>query len=191
MRNFLASSLIVTALLALSSSLALSDDIRYYDVPQGALPHDVAPAPDGTVWYTAQSQGALGRLDPQTGSTKQIALGEGSAPHGVIIGPDGAAWVTDGGLNAIVRVDQKTEEVKVFPLPVERGQNDLRERCGSPARTASTAGSIPDRARSRSMTPPGAPAPMASRQLFRARSSTLRSPAITLPASILPAVRPR
>ena len=27
------------------------------DVPRGAHPHDVAPAPDGTVWYTAQSAG--------------------------------------------------------------------------------------------------------------------------------------
>ena len=67
--------------------------VQYYAVPAGAGPHDVAPAPDGTVWYTAQRQGALGRLDPRTGQTVQIALGRGSAPHGVVVGPDGAAWV--------------------------------------------------------------------------------------------------
>ena len=38
--------------------------IEEYDVPGGSRPHDVAPAPDGTVWYTAQGSGALGRLDP-------------------------------------------------------------------------------------------------------------------------------
>ncbi|MCI0713786.1 MAG: lyase [Chloroflexi bacterium] len=88
-----------------------------YPVPRGSRPHDVAPAPDGTVWYTAQRLGELGILDPETGETRHIPLGEGSAPHGVIVGPDDAAWITDGGLNAIVRVDAETEEVTVYPLP--------------------------------------------------------------------------
>jgi virginiamycin B lyase len=93
-----------------------------YAVPAGSRPHDVAPAADGTVWYTAQGTGELGRLDPATGDTHRVALGPGSAPHGVIVGPDGAAWVTDGGLNAIVRVDARTDEVRRFPLP-ERSAN--------------------------------------------------------------------
>jgi virginiamycin B lyase len=92
-------------------------EIQEYPVPAGTHPHDVAPAPDGTIWYTAQRTGALGRLDPETGDLHEVPLGQGSAPHGVIIGPDDAAWVTDGGLNAIVRVDNETEEVTVFPLP--------------------------------------------------------------------------
>ncbi len=97
-----------------------------FPVPRGAHPHDVAPAPEGgVVWYTAQAQGALGRLDPATGEVKQIPLGPGSAPHGVIVGPDGAPWITDGGLNAIVRVDPKTFEVKRFPLPEGRGYANL------------------------------------------------------------------
>lgn len=79
--------------------------------------HDVAPAEDGTVWWTAQGNGELGRFDPSTGKSQQFPLGAGSAPHGVIIGPDGAAWVTDGGLNAIVRVDNISGAVRVFPLP--------------------------------------------------------------------------
>jgi virginiamycin B lyase len=104
---------------------AAAQDVRYYPVPRGAHPHDVAPAPDGTVWYTAQGQGALGRLDPKTGKTERIPLGKESSPHGVIIGPDGAPWITDSGLNAIVRVDPDTREVKVFPLPEERGYTNL------------------------------------------------------------------
>ena len=91
--------------------------VEVYPVPPGSRPHDVAPAPDGTVWYTAQRLGALGRLDPETGETEHIPLGQGSAPHGVIVGPDDAAWVTDSGLNAIVRVEPDTREVTVFPLP--------------------------------------------------------------------------
>ncbi|MEW6406426.1 MAG: lyase [Chloroflexota bacterium] len=93
--------------------------MREYPVPAGSHPHDVAPAVDGTIWYTAQGAGALGNLDPVTGETHHIDLGPGSAPHGVIVGPDGAPWITDSGLNAIVRVDPETEEVQVFSLPGE------------------------------------------------------------------------
>ena len=99
--------------------------VVYYDVPRGAHPHDVAPAPDGTVWYTAQSQGAIGILDPKTGKATQISLGKGAAPHGVIIGPDRAAWVTEGGQNAIARVDPATRKVQLFPLPAEFANANL------------------------------------------------------------------
>jgi virginiamycin B lyase len=104
---------------------AVAQDIAGYPVPEGARPHDVAPAPDGTVWYTAQGDGALGRLDPATGKVEHIPLGPESAPHGVIVGPDGAAWVTDGGQNAIVRVDPATKAVKAWPLPEETGWANL------------------------------------------------------------------
>jgi virginiamycin B lyase len=91
--------------------------MQAYKVPAGSRPHDVAPAADGGVWYTAQGSGELGWLDPATGAVKEVALGSGSAPHGVVVGPDGAPWITDGGLNAIVRVDPATNEVNVFRLP--------------------------------------------------------------------------
>lgn len=99
------------------TSTAPSNAVERFPVPAGSAPHDVAPAPDGSVWYTAQRTGKLGRFDPATGGTTEVPLGMGSAPHGVIVGPDGHAWVTDSGLNAIVRVDGKTNEVKRFPLP--------------------------------------------------------------------------
>ena len=86
-------------------------------MPAGSHPHDVAPAADGGIWFTAQAAGYLGWLDPATGDIRQVALGPHSAPHGVIVGPDGAPWVTDGGQNAIVRVDPQTNDVRLFPLP--------------------------------------------------------------------------
>lgn len=110
---------------AVSGAAPAAPTVREYAVPAGSHPHDVAPAPDGTVWYTAQHSGELGRLDPKTGQTRHVPLGEGSAPHGVIVGPDGAAWVTDGGLNAIVRVDAKTDAVKRYPLPASSGWANL------------------------------------------------------------------
>jgi virginiamycin B lyase len=88
-----------------------------FPVGRGQHPHDVAPAVDGGVWYTAQHTGELGHLDPKTGATRMVRLGSGSSPHGVIVGPDGAPWITDSGLNAIVRVDPASSEVRVFKLP--------------------------------------------------------------------------
>lgn len=108
-----------------TSTRPFTPTVQEFDVPAGSRPHDVAPAPDGGVWYTAQHAGALGRLDPETGETRHIPLGPGSAPHGVIVGPDGAPWITDGGLNAIVRVDPQTEAVDTFPLPAGSGYANL------------------------------------------------------------------
>jgi virginiamycin B lyase len=115
----------IAAWLALTIGPAHAADpiIKEYPVPKGAHPHDVAPAADGGVWYTAQHQGALGYLDPKTGKTRHIPLGKDSSPHGVIVGPDGAPWVTDSGLNAIVRVDPKTDKVSTYPLPIKHYTN--------------------------------------------------------------------
>jgi streptogramin lyase len=39
-----------------------------FPVLAGAGAHDVYPAPDGTVWFTAQSAGKLGGLIPEPAS---------------------------------------------------------------------------------------------------------------------------
>ena len=105
--------------------MASAQQVQYYPLPNGTYVHDVAPAADGTVWYTAQRQGALGLLDPKTGKAEHIPLGQGSAPHGVVVGPDGAPWITDSGQNAIVRVDPKTRAVTLFKLPENSGYANL------------------------------------------------------------------
>src|SRR6266496_608490 len=108
---------IAAAIIAALAACPALAEVAYFPVTSGAHPHDVAAAPDGTVWYTAQSQGALGILDPKTGKVEQVPLGKGASPHGVAVGPDGAAWITEDGQNAIARVDPKTKEVKLFALP--------------------------------------------------------------------------
>lgn len=100
-------------------------EIVAYPVPAGSRPHDVAPAADGGVWYTAQGSEELGWLDPTTGETSHIPLGAGSRPHGVIVDDAGTPWITDGGLNAIVAVDPATDEVTVFTLPADRPDANL------------------------------------------------------------------
>jgi len=99
--------------------------MQVYPLPPGLGAHDVWPAADGGVWFTAQAAGKLGHLDPVSGKVDLIALGAHSAPHGVIVGADRAAWITDGGQNAIVRVDPATRSAKVYPLPKERSNANL------------------------------------------------------------------
>ena len=120
---------LLAAVAAVGASRAPSGEsqltVREFPVPSGTHPHDVAPARDGGVWYTAQHTGQLGWLNPKNGRSRLTPLGTGSAPHGVIVGPDGAPWITDGGLNAIVRVDPRTRKVRRFPLPASSGYANL------------------------------------------------------------------
>ena len=110
---------IVLAALAVASA-AHTQESKYYQLPKGDYPHDVAVGPSGEVWYAGQNLGIAGRLNPASGEIERIPLGKNSAPNGVIVGPDGAAWITDGGQNAIVRYDPKTHQVRAWPLPDAR-----------------------------------------------------------------------
>src|ERR1700722_15906489 len=83
---------VLVAMLIVGSLAHAKMAMQTFPVLAGAGPHDVYPAPDGTVWFTAQSAGKLGHLDPRTGKSDLIALGRGAAPHGVIAGPDGRPW---------------------------------------------------------------------------------------------------
>ena len=123
MRFLPASALLAFAALGAHAQVSVQE----YPLPPRITAHDVwaDPAPGGPVWFSGQSSGNAGRLDPKTGKVELIPLGPGSAPHGVILDRDGSAWFTDGGQNAIVRVDAKTREVKKWPLPKETGYANL------------------------------------------------------------------
>src|SRR5258707_751781 len=78
------------------AAAAADNRVSYFPVTPGSGAHDVAPAPDGSVYYSGQAKGQLGRLDPKTGKVENIPIGSGSAPHGVVVAPDGSPWLTDG-----------------------------------------------------------------------------------------------
>ena len=121
-------NLVLSFLLGLVSFCASAQvSVQEYPLPPRITAHDVwaDPAPGGPVWFSGQTSGNAGRLDPKTGKVELIALGSGSSPHGVILDRDGSAWFTDSGQNAIVRVDAKTLEVKKWPLPKDTGYANL------------------------------------------------------------------
>ena len=105
----------------LPAPAAIGSDAKLYKVsiyttPPGIGTRDVAPDPDGSVWFNGQWSGVIGHLNPVTKAIKLYPLGRGSHPHGVILGPDGGLWICDES-NAIRRFDRKTHEVKTFVLP--------------------------------------------------------------------------
>ena len=169
-------------------------------LPRAAARTTSPPAPTAIVWYTAQRAGAARPARPGHRQGRAIALGAGSAPHGVIIGPDGAPWITDGGTNAIVRVDPATREVTRWPLPEARGYANLNtatfdkrgRASGSPARTGSTAGSIPTSGDDAGLGRAARPRPLRHHDhAATATSTTPRSRAATSRASTSrPARRP-
>src|ERR1044072_2222177 len=90
--------LLFAALLAPAPAAAPQPaNVRVYDVPAGSRPDDVAPGPNGLIWYTGQRRGTLGILNPATGAVREVPLGAGSAPPGGIQGAGGGGRGTDRG----------------------------------------------------------------------------------------------
>src|SRR5262245_3045896 len=82
--------LVLVLVVVAAASTSQAQQSKYYELPKGDYPHDVAVGPNGEVWYAGQKLGIAGRLEPATGKVDRIPLGKNSAPHGVIVGPDGA-----------------------------------------------------------------------------------------------------
>jgi virginiamycin B lyase len=59
--------------------------------------------PDGALWGSLSSDGALVRRDSD-GQVAEFALGSGSRPLGLAAATDDSVWVADEGLSAIARV---------------------------------------------------------------------------------------
>jgi len=64
--------MLVAAMVAASVS-AHAQESKYYELPKGDYPHDVAAGPNGEVWYAGQNLGIAGRLNPTTGEIQRIS----------------------------------------------------------------------------------------------------------------------
>lgn len=73
-------------------------------LPSLASPHDIALGPDGAIWFTdigaynagTTSHGAIGRIDPGTGSITEYTAGllANTEPYAIVAGSDGRLWFT-------------------------------------------------------------------------------------------------
>ncbi len=147
----MSSRLSLAALALLTASPAA---IKEFPLPRAnAFPHDVAVAPDGSVYYSDQSNSFIGQLDPVTGAVTDIATPTpGSGPHGIIVAPDGMIWYTGNAHSNIGRLDPPPalSRNSRSPAPREIRTRPFGTRITSGSRRSSripTASSIRQRAR--------------------------------------------
>src|SRR5918996_354187 len=140
--TLLVAPLAATALLA-AATAASQEKVEFFEVPDGAHPHDVSPAPDGKVWYTAQRQGALVSFDPDSREVAVYPLPEDTGYSNLntaAFAADGTLWFT--GQNGIYgRLDPASGEIEVFEAPKGRGPYGITATPGGDIYYASLAGS--------------------------------------------------
>ncbi|HEV7584664.1 MAG TPA: hypothetical protein VGO14_02685 [Solirubrobacteraceae bacterium] len=65
-------------------------------LPVGSAPEEIAPGPDGNLWFVDGGTTAVGRITPAGGVSEFSAgLGSGHDPNAIAPGPDGNVWFTD------------------------------------------------------------------------------------------------
>ena len=97
------------------------------EMPGGppANSHDIIVDDDGVVWFDMSSMGALGRIDPRTGTSNTIRPPEGSRV-GPWIGDDGRGGIwAAGAANDVkaMRYDTTTREWTLFENPIPNASN--------------------------------------------------------------------
>ncbi len=97
------------------------------EMPGGppANSHDIIVDDDGVVWFDMSSMGALGRIDPRTGTSSTIRPPEGSRV-GPWIGDDGRGGIwAAGAANDVkaMRYDTTTREWTLFENPIPNASN--------------------------------------------------------------------
>jgi streptogramin lyase len=76
-----------------------------YTIPtSSAGAKEITRGPDGSLWFTENSAGKIGRLTP-SGSFTEWATPTGSrSPWGIAAGPDGNVWFTENSGNKVGRI---------------------------------------------------------------------------------------
>jgi virginiamycin B lyase len=96
------------------------DDPTATDFPlttNGGQPAELAPAPDGAVWFTDNgTTPAIGRLAPD-GTVRMFPLSAGRDPASIAIGPDGNVWFTQYAFTKITAPGSPDEPAGPPPPP--------------------------------------------------------------------------
>src|SRR5215831_3815791 len=101
------------AALVFAASIGQAAEMTFDQLPPGSFPHDVAPAPDGAVWFSGQSQGFAGRFDAKSKEVKLFPLPNECTRanlNTLAFDKNGIVWFT--GQNGIYgRADPRTGRV--------------------------------------------------------------------------------
>jgi streptogramin lyase len=122
-------SLLVAVCLGVGSAPALASGPSISEFETGLTLNvglwGIATGPDGNLWFTEETNNAVGRITPGAVITEFTAGFPTGSPRGIVTGPDGNLWVAQaGGDGAIARVT-KTGVVTEFPVPTAGDPNDI------------------------------------------------------------------
>src|SRR5712691_4543570 len=116
-------SIALAAMAAVVATTASAAQVTYYQLPQGAFPHDVAPAPDGTAWFTEGGQNAIARVDPASKEVKLFRLPKefpNANLNTLVFDKTGIVWFTGQG-GVYGRADPRSGKVEAWASPRGRG----------------------------------------------------------------------
>ena len=90
------------------------------DMTKGCWPREIAPGPDGNLWFAEMSTSKIGRITPQ-GEIKEFPIPtELSKPYCVVTGPDKNIWFTESAVNKIGKLEPDTGKVTEFAIPTAK-----------------------------------------------------------------------
>jgi len=103
--------------------------ITEYDLPRASIePHDVVIGKDGMAYYTNFGEQNIGKLDPKTGKTTEIALPElkkgwPQGSLGLHADKDGNLWFGMMYQGAIGKYDLASQKIETFSLPPDMNKD--------------------------------------------------------------------
>ena len=73
----------------------------------------------GDIWFTENSAGKIGRLNPSSGAISEFTPPTAKDPLSLATGPDGGIWFTAQNANVIGRVDIESGKIAEFGVPTQ------------------------------------------------------------------------
>src|SRR4051812_7653839 len=92
-----------SAIALLAPSGLLAQSITEFPLPVGRTPTGIAAGPDGSVWFTDDTD-RVGRISPTGDLVEFVIPGASSGAWSIALGPDGAFWFTESNGNQIGRI---------------------------------------------------------------------------------------
>ena len=91
---------------------------REWKVPTlGQRSRDPVQTPDGSIWWAGQWGNLVGRINPETGETREYTLPEGAKPHSVTPDQEGNIWYTGNGNGTLGKLDPRTGMITEYKMP--------------------------------------------------------------------------
>lgn len=104
-------------ILLLAENLARGESAHEVSNLRLTFPTGLASCPDGSIWVASTYSDTLVRLDPVSGSLREVRLPLASHPAGLACDRRGAVWFAASGLGLVGRLDPGVEKAKEFVLP--------------------------------------------------------------------------